>query len=146
MNKIKKWKDYIKIGDNSIQVDIGHGIIVESPLNKEGICNAGISQLKEGYDIRRSNFNCHVVIFTISGSGYLETPTSRNLVGKNKLMLVPAGNPARYFINENKWNTIWFDILDTETWSWLRKENIQVRDVGEDFQNLNNAMKNLIKK
>ncbi len=137
------WPDYNRIGINSIQQYVGSRKVFESPLDNEDIKAAGISKLKSGYDISRSNFFCHVVFFTISGSGCIETPFSKKIIDANKLMLVPAGNPARYFIKSKEWNMIWFDLENTKRWSWLKKEKVQVRDAGEDFKPLYNAMKNL---
>jgi len=145
LNKFRSgsWPDYLSLGKHCIQRHVGPSRVDASPLEHLDIEGAGVSDLAGTYDISRSDFFCHVVFFTLSGSGRLQTPDQEISMRRGDLMIVPSGCQARYFINGREWQIVWFDIRDTERWHQLRNKKVTVRKAGSELPLLRQTMDNL---
>ncbi|HCE46274.1 MAG TPA: hypothetical protein DET40_22235 [Lentisphaeria bacterium] len=138
----KKWPDYLRIGKNCIQRRAYSGEL-STPVGEYDMHKAGFSELRGDYDISRSAYFCHVIFFTVGGAGILETPSGSVPMREGSLMIVPAGCPARYHIAGKTWRILWFDIMDTERWSFIRTLKPCVRTYGGEFKYIDFTMRSL---
>lgn len=122
-DKDLNWPEIHSIGLECVQRYV-HSIEVESPIEDHDVIAAGISDHQGTYDISRANFMGHVVFFTLDGVGLLTTPDYKKVLTKGDIMIIPAGCPARYQIHGATWKTLWFDLANTERWSWLHSQGI----------------------
>lgn len=87
---------------------------------------AGISQLVRGYDVTRLACWHHVLIFTLSGSGWLDTNGSTRKLDDGSLCILPAGGDHRYYATK-PWNILWLHPKPTPFWNALIGSTAEVR-------------------
>ena len=135
------WPEIYSIGLECIQRFV-HSSEVDSPIEDHDVLAAGISNHKGTYDISRGNFIGHVVYFVVGGSGVVTTPDFRRVVTKGDTLLIPAGCPARYQIHGDTWDTIFFDLANTDRWSWLRSTKVTINKAS-NINSMHSAMEAL---
>ena len=139
------WPELHSIGEECVERYV-HSIEVESPIEDHDVIASGISVHKGVYDISRASFMAHVVFFVLDGVGLLTTPDFRKVLTKGDIMLIPAGCPARYQIHssspESIWKTLWFDLANTDRWSWLHSKGIVISKAN-NLDVLESAMESL---
>jgi len=90
-------------------------------LREAGIYFSGVSELFPGYRIGLPGPGTgHVIIFTLSGSGYFFTDDSpvRSL-RENTFLAVPAGTGFEFGVKGNHWNIAWANLRDIDLWKHL---------------------------
>jgi AraC-like DNA-binding protein len=135
------WPEIYSVGIECIERYV-HSREVDSPIEDHDVIASGLSDLKGSYDIARADFIGHVVSFTLDGVGLLSTPDFKHVLTKGDIMVIPVGYLARYQIHGPTWKTLWFDLANTERWSWLLSQGIRVSKANHlDF--LESAMESL---
>lgn len=97
-----------------LPLDSGSGV-----LRRADIALAGISKLRTEYRIVRSTRRYHVLFFTLSGSGIVETDSTIPL-NEGSLCIIPAETAYDMRLNAKYWHVIWFHPLDSGRWAPLR--------------------------
>lgn len=141
--KVKHWEEIHIVGKSCIQRYLDSRETL-SPLDNKGVVNAGISALKGGYVLSRPSFKSHVIFFTVSGKGYVETPEFKKELIRGSILIVPAGQPAKYAISGESWDIIWFDLATTERWGFLNEKGVIVKH-SKDINRLHIAVENFYK-
>lgn len=91
----------------------------------KGINFAGISALCSGYSIGSPEASSrHMIIFTKSGRGYLQTPLEEYHLTPGTYISVPPGSSYTFGVSDNKWDILWFYILDIPFWQILKNSGI----------------------
>lgn len=80
------------------------------PLRDLGVVLAGVSDLAKPYEIGRPSPAFHVVLYSESGSGWLDVPHCPVTLAAGQLLVIPAGTPCRYGIASAHWRILWFHI------------------------------------
>ena len=135
------WPEIYSIGLECVERYV-HSREVDSPIEDHDVIAAGISNHQGIYDISRANFIGHVIFFVVGGSGTVTTPDLKRVLTQGDIMLIPAGCPARYQIHGDVWNTVWFDLANTDRWSWLRNTKITI-DKASNINAIQSAMEAL---
>lgn len=101
-------------------------------LREAGIYFSGISELFSGYRIGLPEPGTgHVIIFTLSGSGYFFTDDSpvRSL-RENTFLAVPSGRGFEFGVKGDHWNIAWVNLRDIDLWkhlySGIRCESVSI--------------------
>jgi len=87
---------------------------------------AGISNLVSGYDVTRIGCWHHVLLFTISGSGQLDSNGKTWKLGPGSLCILPAGKDHHYFSSKS-WHIVWMHPKPTSLWDSLIGSIVEVR-------------------
>ncbi len=93
-------------------------------LTKGGVLAAGISELVDGYLIKRVAPEFHTVIFTTAGEGHLLTRDQEIAINKGSYFSVPPGCFNNYRIVGDCWNIVWFHLQDDNNWTRLRTRGV----------------------
>jgi AraC-like DNA-binding protein len=122
------WPEIYTIGNKCIERYV-HSIEPEHSLADQEIIASGMSDLIGTYVISRSSFVGHIINFTIDGSGKFTTPDQTHILTPGDIFVVPAGHKCRYERQSTVWKTIWFDLYDSEKWSWIKDQKAGVHKV-----------------
>lgn len=92
-------------------------------LESEGFFMAGLSELKDGYEVERVGANVHTLIFTLDGEGQLTTSNTCIPLKPNTLAILPACIPFRFELpkDKTKWKMVWILLPDTNKWGSMPK-------------------------
>jgi len=101
------------------------------PLADHGVQLAGLSELRTRYEIVRPTPTFHLMLFTLSGSGWLAGEGDNIPLGPGSLLLIPAGVSSRYGLFDQGWDICWFHLADQGGWRALRGERPSLRPAGE---------------
>lgn len=91
-------------------------------LENEQFFMAGLSDLKEGYEVERVGAaNIHTLLFTLEGEGQLTTSDTRVPLKPNSLTILPAGIPFRFELphHQSNWRMVWVLLPDEPKWEHL---------------------------
>ena len=92
-------------------------------LQEQQLFMAGLSELKDGYEVERLGANVHTLLFTLEGEGQLTTSKSRVALRPNSLTILPADIPFRFELPEgdspNHWKMIWMLMPHGSKWDYL---------------------------
>ena len=84
---------------------------------------AGLSELKDGYEVERLGADVHTLLFTLGGEGQLTTSESRVSLMPHSLTILPAKIPFRFELPENnnssEWKMIWMLMPQCSKWDYL---------------------------
>lgn len=95
-------------------------------LRKRGVDLAGISRVYPPYQIGRADPPCSVLIFSISGKAEVTTNDLHHEFQPGDLFISPIHCPHDYRAVD-EWQILWFHLLDTPRWSFLREMAGQIR-------------------
>ncbi len=108
-------------------------------LRRHGVMLAGVSNLAGSYQAERSGIDQHVLIYTLTGTGWVDAPGfSRELTGGD-LLVNPAGCPHRYGLhNGADWRIAWVHLANTPEWSGVleRSHGVWPSGLGEQLARL----------
>lgn len=84
---------------------------------------AGLSELKDGYEIERLTPNVHTLLFTLEGEGQLTTQKFKVPLKQNSLTILPANTSFRFELPDDKhsnyWKMIWLLMPEGSKWDYL---------------------------
>jgi AraC-like DNA-binding protein len=112
-------------------------------LRKNGLILSGISRLVKGFQIGRVNPAFNLIISTIHGQGQLTTKDKIRTLTAGDLLIAPSNMPHLYKVKKNRWEFIWFHLMDNFMWSYLKQGGIKIRK-HEFAEELKHAMQSLI--
>jgi AraC-like DNA-binding protein len=95
-------------------------------LKSLDISLAGISTLQGEYEIARRNPNWHVLLYTISGRGHVETDTGAHDLKRGTVLFLPRYTSHRYQLARKDWQIMWFHLRPMETWAYLEQRTWSV--------------------
>ncbi|HEY2343525.1 MAG TPA: AraC family transcriptional regulator [Chthoniobacteraceae bacterium] len=98
---------------------LGHPNVL--PLTQMGVCLSGLSRLKAGYEIGYAPPLSHMLIGTVSGSGWFRCGRENWRLQPNTLLLAPPGEPLAFGVLGKEWAIVWFYIRDLPRWTALKK-------------------------
>lgn len=108
------WENVLKLGPECRERYINlHNTPELAELN---IQSSGISNLKGEYQVGRTNMQCHTLIYSVDGKGYIRTVDGDFVVEKSTLVVLPAGMPFLIELNSEHWTTAWFELQDYPQW------------------------------
>lgn len=93
-------------------------------LRNGGIRLAGISEVRRGFDWSGPAAN-HLVLGTISGSGFFEAEGQRRSLLPGDLVLAPAGIPRRHATRAAHWKFLAIRLGDDERWQHLAERGVR---------------------
>lgn len=121
ISDIKKWSPQCR----------EHYIPRSSPraaaVEKKGIAEAGITEAHPGYEIGRVLPPFHLLLYTTRGHGKVQSSQQRREVGRDEVLIIPAGTAFDYRPHRGPWSFVWFHLLEMEQWSRLRDHDIIVQ-------------------
>jgi AraC-like DNA-binding protein len=77
------------------------------PLAKAGIAFAGYGVERGEYEIFRANPKWHIMIFTVSGAGWLKTGGAEYRLESGSVWAAPAGVAHHYGLDDEDWTIAW---------------------------------------
>lgn len=84
---------------------------------------AGLSELRDGYEIERVGENVHTLLFTLEGEGQLTTQNTKIPLRQNTLTILPANTSFRFELPDDKrsnyWKMIWMLPFGGSKWDYL---------------------------
>ncbi|MBI9017067.1 MAG: helix-turn-helix domain-containing protein [Phycisphaerae bacterium] len=96
-------------------------------LREHGICFSGTSILRKGYEVSRKTNNAHLVLYTISGQGWLETDGYEGVLGPGQVWISADGMPQSYKLHGQEWQILWFDLQNQAPWTVIGELGTCVR-------------------
>ncbi|MDV7105123.1 AraC family transcriptional regulator [Vibrio sp. TH_r3] len=116
-----EWKDHTYLAQGCKERFLTQSDLPE--LQDQQIFMAGLSELKDGYEVERLGADVHTLLFTLDGEGQLITRESIVSILPNSLTILPAGLPFRFGLPENKtpneWKMIWMLMSKDSPWDYL---------------------------
>ena len=98
------------------------------PLNEQGICTAGISELVAGYDVKRKCPDFFLVIFTFAGKGKFFCDNKICYMNAGTVLIAQPGMRHHYQTEGSIWNMLWFHIQENCGWDFLKESGIILRE------------------
>ena len=87
---------------------------------------SGISNIRGNYQIGYLDpMPLHMVIFTKSGTGLLQTPTHNYLLEADSVIIVPAGVSCMFNNETETWQILWFYLYATPQWEHLIDDGVR---------------------
>ncbi|MGF1764588.1 AraC family transcriptional regulator [Aliivibrio kagoshimensis] len=117
-----EWPEYFHISETTEQDVIDQSHLLS--LEHHHILQCGIGRCHEDFTIFRRNPNMHMLIFTRSGKGWLETPDERWSLEPDSVICVPAGNANGFGIEGDYWEMSWVFLAAHHSWSELVSDKI----------------------
>ncbi|WED24431.1 AraC family transcriptional regulator [Vibrio sp. JC009] len=92
-------------------------------LGDEGVVMAGLSELKDGYQIERAGPEVHSILCTLEGEGMLTTPEFQARLKPNTLTILPARSLFRFELPEESpgWKMLWILLPEASKWDYLNE-------------------------
>jgi AraC-like DNA-binding protein len=81
-------------------------------VRARGIGFSGVSELSGAYRIQRVSYPHHLFLYTLEGSGWLETPEGRVSLEPGTVWISPAHSPHHYGITKAIWRICWVSLDD----------------------------------
>jgi AraC-like DNA-binding protein len=102
-----------------------------SLLAEHGVEMAGISSLRTGYQMGRTRLYFHLLLYTVSGRGWLTLGGQRRFLTAGDLFVAPAGSAHLYGLAGRRWDIVWVHLQDIPAWSFLKSQQQHVRQAYE---------------
>jgi AraC-like DNA-binding protein len=99
-----------------------------APLAKRGVGFSGTSLLRGRYEIRRSGYRPHLLLYTLGGSGWLRTEGRDLVLRPGSVWICPQGTAHEYGLAGKSWEILWVSLADRAPWSVVRELGTVVRD------------------
>ncbi|MDG3085420.1 AraC family transcriptional regulator [Vibrio hannami] len=82
---------------------------------------AGLSELRDGYEVERLGADLHTLLFTLEGEGQLTTSNTRVPLKQDTLTILPANIPFRFELPEHDthWKMVWVLLPAGSKWDYL---------------------------
>ena len=113
-----------------------------SYLREHGICFSGISTLRNAYEIRRMTNNAHLIMYTLSGEGWLKTEGYNGKLRPGQVWISSADTPQEYGLSGDHWQILWFDLRNQPPWTAINQIGTSVRAsvMGSKFEQIMNML------
>lgn len=107
-------------------------------LREHGVSFAGMSTLRNQYEIRRNNNHAHLVLYTLGGQGWLKTDNRAITLEKGQVWISAEGNVQEYGLKGEYWEILWFDLENRPPWNIIEKIGTAIRasDIGFRFHEI----------
>lgn len=113
-------------------------------LRSAGIYYSGISDLCDGYCIGDPHPPPnHMLIFTVSGKGFLWTENAEYYLTPGTCISVPPGNSCMWKTQGSEWRIFWFYMRNIQQWDLLSQKKIWLFDV-PFIRKIEQAMENFL--
>ncbi len=86
-------------------------------LKQNGIGFSGISVLRDEYEIKRSSYHSHLLVYTLEGSGWIVINGQKQIAQAGQLWICPKGEPHHYGLSSAVWKVFWLSLKDIQPWS-----------------------------
>ncbi len=96
-------------------------------VEKKGIAEGGITEAFPDYEIGRTAPVFHLLLYTTCGEGQVRSPHSHYVVGREEVLIIPAGTPFNYRPHRGPWSFVWFHLVEMEQWARLRDQDLIVQ-------------------
>jgi AraC-like DNA-binding protein len=109
------------------------------PLKERDIGMAAIGEFTKPYEIIRTSPLWHVAIMTLGGKGKVALPHGTGSLSANTIWVAPVGFAQHYWA-VRQWKVLWFHILNTPRWDFLREYHGTVRTLPGGGARIHDAM------
>ncbi len=110
------------------QLHLNH---IDAKLIKDrDIILAALCHLKEECEVYRKKPEVHVIIFSLAGKATLfiaDSPKRGIPIEPETVIILPAGHPHKYVMEEAEWKAIWFYLVDSNIWRHIRESKPHIR-------------------
>lgn len=122
---LRNWEDRLELGPQCYERYLNQQYLPQ--LEALSVALAGISQLRGHYCVARKKPDYHTILFTLEGSGHLETPVGIHSIPGNSITVLPAAQPFEFSLHTEHWATAWFCLEDTPLWQHLKRMSASIR-------------------
>ncbi len=96
-------------------------------LRERGVVLGGVSELYDGYDIGRPDYQSHVILFVLNGAARYQTTYKKGKFTPGQVVFFPAGYPCHYWV-EDYWEICWFHFHEDDPWGYMTEKQMQIRE------------------
>ncbi len=86
-------------------------------LEERGIVQCGIATCRDFFSVYRKNQKKHMLLYTVRGSGWLESKNKRYELEPDSLIIVPAGVENGFGMEDETWQIAWVFLSPHLEWS-----------------------------
>ncbi len=108
------------ISEKTYQEMIDHTRVLA--LEERGIVQCGIATCRDFFSVYRKNQKKHMLLYTVRGSGWLESEGKRYELEPGSLIIVPAGVENGFGMEDETWQIAWVFLSQTTEWPIVGEE------------------------
>jgi AraC-like DNA-binding protein len=86
-------------------------------LSRRGVGFSGTSILEGRYEIRRTGYTPHLLLYTLGGSGWLRTAGRDFTLGPGSVWICPEGTAHEYGLAGKRWEILWVSVGERASFS-----------------------------
>jgi AraC-like DNA-binding protein len=112
-------------------------------LHSQGIGDIGEADISDTYVyLRASGYYEHLIIFTLSGEGWLHSAGTDYVLNEGSVWISPAGTSQEYGISGSNWHIFWITLSPNRMWNVIDILGTVVRksSMGNSFLNTFNFL------